>query len=1097
MKLKNTLLTLFVFVCLTSFGQKYQYMIDQGTYTIESIETEANDYFEKNGTGQGSGYKQFQRWLYVAKRDMDENGFKRSNNSQMVAVRTYRQAQKIKRANKRKGKVDQTLGTSLTGNWEEVGPTYWSTTSGWNSGVGRITSIGVDPNNANHIIVGSPTGGVWKSTDAGINWAPLTDDFQTMDVWSLAISPHNPDHYLWGETGEVYKSVDAGATWTSTNHPSYSYINRIAYHPTDPNIVLASSTGGGVSRSTDGGSTWSAVATVTASCYDIEFKPGEPNTVYVSGSDVYKSTDAGATFLGVNGGFGTGKKMMAVTADNSAALFIVEEDGGAFGGLYKSSNSGTSFSQIRDNTLNYFGYTDDGSDTKGQAPRDMDIIVSPSNENEIHIAGIQTWKSTNGGTSFFLTSYWTHNGAASRGVGYCHADVDIMFYQGSRIYVGTDGGFYTSDNQAATFDDKTTGMGLRQYYRIGVSKTDPNMVTGGAQDNGTCVTHGASREFKFWLGADGMESFVDWNNTNNLYGTTQNGSLYKSTNQGNSYSGITEPDPDVSGAWVTPFEQDPINASTIYAGIKEVWKSTNQGSTWSQISTFGGGTLDEMKIAETNNQYIYVADGATLSRTTNGGSSWTTLSGTTGSVNWISVDPEDEQRVAVVTSSKVYVSTNAGSTWTDYTKNLPVGASYYCAVWKKGTENGLYVGGNGFISYIDDNMSNYVDFLTGLPNVKVYELEIQNVSEKIFAGTYGRGLWESDLYGSSGKSYDAGVVAISNMSSSLCGSSADPSLEIVNNGDSTLTSVDIKMYVDGALVKTVNHSTNLTTGQSEIVVVSGVSFSTEGSVILKAEVSNPNGQADENNVNDNESMAVVVAYGAPYNTQNVGPVDKTFGEGANYNNDNGLLFDVSKPMVLESVKVYAQGAGSRTVEVQNSAGSVLFSKTVSIPDGESRVQLDFSLSVGTNYRIGVSSVVRDLYRNSNGPSYPYNISNLVSIVSSTAAGVELDYYYFFYDWEVREEGCSILTSVEEVGNNVRIYPNPVKGELNFVMSDANGNESVNVQVYNAVGGLVQSKNVVLNQKQGKVNLAGLPVGNYLLQLQSDAKLSITKFTISN
>jgi len=1064
-------------------------MIDQGTYTIESIETEANQYFETNGTGKGSGYKQFQRWLYVAKRDIDANGFKKSNTSQMKALRSYKQLQK----NRRKGKEDQTLGTSLTGNWAEVGPTYWSATSGWNSGVGRITSIGIDPNNANHIIVGSPTGGVWKSTDAGINWSALTDDFQTLDVWSLAISPHNANHYLWGESGEIYKSIDAGVSWTAVNHPSYSTMNRITYHPTDANIVLASSTGGGVSRSTDGGSTWASIATANFSCHDIEFKPGDPNIVYASGANVYKSTDAGVTFAQVTGSFGSGTKMLAVTADNPLALYVVEEDGGAFGGLYKSSNSGTSFTQLRDNSINYFGYDAAGADTDGQAPRDMDIIVSPSDENEIHVAGIQTWKSTNGGTSFSLTSYWTHNGAASRGVGYCHADVDIMVYQGSRIYVGSDGGFYTSDDKAATYDDKTTGMGLRQYYRIGISKTDPNVVTGGAQDNGTCVMRGAGREFKFWLGADGMEGFVDWSNASILYGTTQNGSLYKSTNQGDSYSIITKP--TGSGTWVTPFEQDPTEANTIYVGFNEVWKSTAQGANWTQISTFGGGTLDELKIAESNNQYIYVADGATLSRTTNGGASWTTLSGTSGTVNWISVDPEDEQRVAVVTSSRVYVSTDAGASWTDYTKNLPTGTSYYCAVWQKGADNGLYVGGNGFVNYIDDNMTSYVDFLTGLPNVRVYELEIHPVSDKIFAGTYGRGLWESDIYGSSGKSYDASVAGISNVSSTVCGNSVDPTVQITNSGDSTLTTVDIKIYLDGVLVKTVSHTTSLNTGQSEQVVIAGITFSTEGTFILKAEVSNPNGQADENIVNDDQSMAVVVSFGQPYTTQAVGPTDNTFGAGGNYNNDNGLLFTVSKTLVLETVKVYAQGGGDRTVEIKNSGGTVVFSKTVTLVDGENTVQLDASLTTGTDFRIGINGNA-DLYRNSAGPTYPYSIGNLISITSSTAAGVELDYYYFFYDWKVREEGCSVITSVEEVALNGQVYPNPITGDVNFEILGSEAGEQVNVEVYNVLGSLLYSKSVALNGHVGKVSLAHLPAGNYLLKLRTASHSSTNKITVS-
>ena len=1022
MTIKNTLALLFIFICLTSFGQQYQSMINQGTYTIASIESEANKYFEINGRGKGSGYKQFKRWLYVAKRDIDENGFKRSNHSQMKSLRKYRKAA----ANKKKG--NQALGGSLTGSWEEVGPTNWSASTGWTPGVGRITSIAIDPNNANHILVGSPTGGIWKSTDAGINWAPLTDQFQTMDVYSLAISPHNPNHYLWGELGEIYKSVDAGATWTSTNSPFSLWVNAIVYHPTNPNVVLACSSFDGLSRSTDGGSTWTMVASVSSeACYDIEFKPGDPNIVYASGTNVYKSTNAGLTFSALNGSWGTGAKMMAVTPDNPEVVYIAEGSG-RFMGLHKSVNSGTSFTQLRDNSINYFGYEPDGSGTRGQAPRDMDIIVSPTNDNEVHLGGIQTWKSTNGGQSFSLTSFWRHDEAAGLGVGYIHADVDIMVYKGSRIYLGTDGGFYTSDDQAATFDNKTLGMGLHQYYRIGVSKTDPNVVVGGSQDNGTCVMHGANRDFKFWIGGDGAEAFVDWNDPNNLYGTSNGILFYKSTDQGNSIAQITPP--ESFGANIIPFEQDPVSSNTFYMGYSQVYKSTNSGGNWTPISSLNGGYINELKIAASNNQYIYASKYATLHRTTDGGSSWTTLSGISSRINSIAVHPDDEQRVAVVTSSKVYVSTNAGNTWTDYTKNLPVGPAYYCAVWQKGADNGLYIGGNGFVSYIDDNRTNYVDFFDALPNVRVYELEIQYVSNKLFAGTYGRGLWESDLYGTPGKDYDAAVTGINDVSSTLCGNNANPTVTIENKGEITLSSVAIKIYLNGVLRKTVAHTTSLTTGQSEQVSISGITFPSEGTVILKAEVSNPNGQADEDAVNDNQSMAVVVTFGQPYSSVNGGPIDYTFSTAANYNSDNGLYFNVLVASVLESVKVYADGAGDRTVEIRNSTGTVVFSKTVTLPHGESRMQLDASLPVGTNYRIGINGN-RNLYRNSSGPSYPYTISNLMSITSSTAPGVELDYYYFFYDWQVKQEGCTVLTSIEEFSVNIRIYPNPVQNQVNI------------------------------------------------------------------
>jgi photosystem II stability/assembly factor-like uncharacterized protein len=1066
MTIKNKLSLLFIFLCLTSFGQKYQSMINQGTYTIASIESEANKYFEINGTGRGSGYKQFKRWLYVANRDIDENGFKRSNHNQMKALRSYRRAA----ANKRKGKNDQTLGGSLTGSWQEVGPTNWSASTGWTPGVGRITSIAIDPNNANHILVGSPTGGVWKSTDAGVNWAPLTDQFQTMDVYSLAISPHNPDHYLWGELGEVYKSVDAGATWTSTNSPFSLWVNAIVYHPTDPNVVLACSSFDGLSRSTDGGSTWTMVSSVASeACYDIEFKPGDPNVVYVSGTNVYKSTNAGLTFLAINGSWGTGAKMMAVTPDNPEAVYIAEGSG-RFVGLHKSTNSGISFTQLRDNSINYFGYESDGSGTRGQAPRDMEIIVSPTDENEVHLGGIQTWKSTNGGQSFSLTSFWRHDEAAGLGVGYIHADVDIMVYKGSRIYLGTDGGFYTSDDQAATFNNKTLGMGLHQYYRIGVSKTDPNVVVGGSQDNGTCVMHGANRDFKFWIGGDGSEAFVDWSDPNNLYGTSNGILFYKSSDQGNSIAQIAPP--ESFGANIIPFEQDPVSSNTMYMGYSQVYKSTNSGGSWTSISSLSGGYINELKIAASNNQYIYASKYATLHRTTDGGSSWTTLSGISSRINSIAVDPDDEQRIAVVTSSNVYVSTNAGNTWTDYTKNLPVGPAYYCAVWQKGADNGLYVGGNGFVSYIDDNMTNYVDFLDALPNVRVYELEIQYVSNKLFAGTYGRGLWESDLYGTPGKDYDAAVIGITDVSSTLCGNSANPTVTIENKGQITLSAVVIKIYLDGVLTKTVAHTTSLTTGQSEQVSISGITFPTEGTVILKAEVSNPNGQADEDAVNDNKLMGVVVTFGQPYSSVNGGPVDNTFGPAANYNNDNGLYFDVLVASVLESVKVYADGAGDRTVEIKNSTGTVVFSKTVTLPHGESRMQLDASLPAGTSYRIGINGN-RNLYRNSSGPSYPYSISNLMSITSSTAAGVELDYYYFFYDWQVKQEGCAVLTSIEELSGNIWIYPNPVKNQVNIEGEFKHWT-------------LTDSKGAFIKAGTEKViDVGGLPLGLYYLNVDGE------------
>ncbi len=322
-------------------AQKYTDMISNGTFPLSEIQEEAENYFKDAGTGRGTGYKQYKRWEYAAQMELDDNGVKIPNDE------LNKQARLSRRSNKR-DKNPQLLG--VDGEWKELGPTYKNGTSGWNPGVGRVTSIGLDDNNANHLIVGGPNGGVWKTTNAGTSWTAMTDNYSTMDVYSLEISPFNSNVYLWGSTnGKVYKSTDGGVSWTASGDIGSGDVNRILFHPTDVNIVFAVSRYSGLSRSTDGGANWTNVQS-GADGYDVEFKPGDPSTVYFSGSKVYKSTNSGVNFTELTG-FSTSTsnyKMMAVSAANVEVLYVLESDGGAFGGFYKSTNSGTSFTKLKD-----------------------------------------------------------------------------------------------------------------------------------------------------------------------------------------------------------------------------------------------------------------------------------------------------------------------------------------------------------------------------------------------------------------------------------------------------------------------------------------------------------------------------------------------------------------------------------------------------------------------------------------------------------------------------------------------------------------------------------------------------------------------------
>ncbi|WP_347924751.1 T9SS type A sorting domain-containing protein [Pontimicrobium sp. SW4] len=454
--------------------------------------------------------------------------------------------------------------------------------------------------------------------------------------------------------------------------------------------------------------------------------------------------------------FGGGPKMMGVSIDDPSVVYVLEASNGIFGGFYRSTDSGETYTKLDHGTNNYFGYSSSANDDRGQAPRDMDIAVNPTNVDEVHIAGILTWKSIDGGDNFNITSQWTLSNAANENIGYCHADVDILEYIDGKLYVGSDGGIFIAEDPSTVntsyYTDITTGLGIRQFYRIGISQTNPVIVTGGSQDNGTSVMD-TSGNWTDWLGADGMESFVDKNNSSILYGTSQNGTLYKSTNGGSTYSWLNRPQDGLgdykTGNWITPFEQDPLLPGTIYVGYDYVYKSTNGGGTWAEISQDLGGNLNHLKIAPSNSNIMYAADGGVLYKTIDGGATnWITLSGFSGSINSIAIHPTDANRVAIATTdaSKVFVSTNGGASWTPYLFDLP-NFSARALVWQNNAENGLYLGMNYGVYYIDDSTSNsWQPFSNNLPNVNISELEINTVTNEIYAATYGRGLWKSGLY---------------------------------------------------------------------------------------------------------------------------------------------------------------------------------------------------------------------------------------------------------------------------------------------------------------------------------------------------------------
>ncbi len=700
---------------------------------VKKLKRLGDKYYQTHSKGKGSGYKLFMRNLYWAKRNQDANGRVISDRQVVDECEKFNKKYNTKEIQSKQAK-------NVSG-WKELGPFKWTRTRSWSPGLGRVVAIAVEPSQQNLIYAGSPGGGIWKTTNGGTSWSPLGDNMANMSVWSIAIDPTNSNIVYFGNSaGQIMRSTNGGNSWSQIYRVSGTP-RRILIHPNGNTIFIGTSRA--LYRSTNKGASFSSV--LNANSEDVEFKPGNTNVVYACGSSFYKSTNGGASFSRITSGLSRTERMkIAVTPANPNIVYVVQKRGSSFGYVYRSTNSGGSFS-----TRSSYQSVSTNDVYFTQASRDMAITVSNTNENEVHVGGMDYSRSLDGGRSFTKLASWSSPGDRS----YVHADIEVMQYINGRIYVGSDGGIFRSSDRGNNMRDLSQGgLAVRQYYRIGNSATDANMIVGGAQDNGTNIMKGSSRQFIEWLGADGMECFIDHTNRNIVYGTVQFGSLYKSTDGGNSIGNISKPG-NFSGEWVTPFMMDPINNRKIYVGYRNLYRSNNGGASgsWTNITSRIniGDNLDEMAIAKSNNNYIYIADEGRVWRTKNGQSSnptWTEISNFRGDVNFIAVDPNNPERVAIATTgSRVYVSTNAGDNWTNIRGNLP-NISAQCLVFDDTSKNGLYVGMQSGVYYTNDDLSSWVAFSKKLPGVQTSDLEIHYGTRKLRLATYGRGIWESDLY---------------------------------------------------------------------------------------------------------------------------------------------------------------------------------------------------------------------------------------------------------------------------------------------------------------------------------------------------------------
>ena len=713
-------------------------------------------YYYINGNKvKAHGWKQFKRWEWDMEGQIDkQTGFLPDKSAQEIYEEYKLQRQHLK--------------NTTAANWVSLG---CSSSNGGYAGIGRINCIAFHPTDNNTYWVGAPAGGLWLTTDNGNSWTCLTDDNAVLGVSDIVVpSDYSTSNTIYIATGDrdswdnrsvgVLKSTDGGSSWNATGLnftlANAELIYRLLISP-DDNSVLIAATSDGVYKTSDAGVNWTQLS--TDKFIDMEYKPGDFSTLYASTKHgtIYKSSNGGSSWTKVLDESDAKRIELAVTPANSSLVYAVASnaDAGLFG-VFKSTDSGSSFQKITGDILNILGYDANGLGRDGQAWYDLVIAASPSDEKVVLVGGINTWRSKDGGNSWNIINHWWGDGVQA-----VHADKHgLKFRSNGDLFETNDGGVYFSADTGNFWIDKTNGMVISEIYRLGVSQTEPNAVITGLQDNGSKLLN-TDNKWHDVKGGDGMECIIDYVDYNTQYATYINGQIDRTVDAWNTSIDISKNigDGTLEGAWVTPYIIDPEDHNTLYVGYEEVWKTTDKGNSFTKISSFNSGNkLRSMAIAPSDNHVLYVADYDVIRKTDDGGETWSDITGdlpvNNSSIRYIAVRNDDPNTLWVAMSGynryKVYESTDGGNSWTNISAGLPE-IPVYSIVQNKQSDQEIHLyAGTELGVYYKKGNADWVEYNSGLPNVKIGELEIYYDNNdfsksKLRAATFGRALWETYL----------------------------------------------------------------------------------------------------------------------------------------------------------------------------------------------------------------------------------------------------------------------------------------------------------------------------------------------------------------
>ena len=577
----------------------------------------------------------------------------------------------------------------FTTKWlEEIGPR----SIGPGGMSGRITAIDVVLSDTDVMYAGTASGGLWKSSSAGITWEPIFDNQITASIGAVAVQQSNPD-VIWVGTGEgnprnslnggygVFKSIDGGKSWKSMGLEKTRHIERVLIDPSNPNVVYVGAIGSpwgehaerGVYKTTNGGKSWRKILFVNnkTGIGDLVMDPENPNKLIAAmwehkrdpwffksggpGSGLYISYDGGENWSKRTEKDGLpkgelGRIGIAIAKNKTNIIYaLIESKKNA---LYKSEDGGFKWKKI--------------NDKRGIGNRPFyysDIEVDPENENRVYSIFTYVNVSQDGGKNFsqLMPAYGVDNGV--------HPDHHAWWIHpedGSFMIDGNDGGLNITRDGGKTW--RFVGnIPVAQFYHISVDNEFPYNVYGGMQDNGSW--RGPSYVWKtqgirnsYWQEiafGDGFDVVPDLDDSRYGYAMSQQGyvSRYDWITGNNYIVRPTHVDPKINLRfnWNAAIGQDPFDNSTVYFGSQFVHKSTDKGLTWNTISP-------DLTTNDPEKQKQSESGGLTLDAT--GAENHCTL---------LVIEPSSIEKDMLWVASddgRVHFTTDGGINWTDVSKNI-------------------------------------------------------------------------------------------------------------------------------------------------------------------------------------------------------------------------------------------------------------------------------------------------------------------------------------------------------------------------------------------------------------------------------------------